>query len=87
MKKILFIIVLIKGFLFLSFAQTNIPPGDVYGTWGLSGSPYNIQGDITIPNDSTLTIEAGVLVEFQGYFALNVQGRLPADNTPTVTTG
>jgi hypothetical protein len=82
-KKLQYIVVLIHGFLFLTFAQTNIPPGDVYGTWGIHGSPYNIQGDITIPNDSTLTIEPGVLIEFQGYFALNVQGRLLAIGTET----
>ena len=46
-------------------------------------SPYYIQGDITIPNDSTLTIEAGVLVEFQGHYALNVQGQLLAIGTDT----
>jgi hypothetical protein len=78
MKKILYIVVLIQGFLFLSFAQTNIPPGDVYGTWGITGSPYNILGDITIPDDSTLTIEPGVFVEFQDHYTLNVQGRLLA---------
>ncbi|MBT8387335.1 MAG: hypothetical protein KJO12_07970, partial [Ignavibacteria bacterium] len=81
MKKKLQLVVLAQGFLFLSFAQTNIPPGDVYGTWGINGSPYNIQGDITIPNDSTLSIEPGVLVEFQGHYALNVQGRLLAIGT------
>ena len=83
MKKVLYIVVLIQGFLFLAFAQTNIPPGNVYGTWGINGSPYNIQGDVTIPNDSTLIIEPDVLVEFQGYYALNVQGSLLAIGTPT----
>jgi hypothetical protein len=62
----------------ITFTQTYIPPGDVAGTWFLSNSPYYIQGDITIPNDSTLIIEPGVLVEFQGYYALNVQGQLKA---------
>ncbi len=81
MKKIFFIIVLIQGFLFLSFAQTNIPPGDVYGTWELNGSPYNIQGNITIPDDSTLNIQPGVLVVFEEHYALNVQGRLLAIGT------
>jgi len=65
----------------ISNAQTIIQPGDVSGTWTLSGSPYEIQGDITIPNDSTLTIQPGVLVEFQGHYALNVQGRLLAVGT------
>jgi len=80
-KKILFIIFLIQGTLFLSFAQINIPPGNVSGIWGLNDSLYYIHGDITIPNDSTLAIEPGVIVEFQGYFALNVQGRLLAIGT------
>jgi predicted outer membrane repeat protein len=61
-----------------TFAQTSISPGEVYGSWGESGSPYLIQGDIVIPNDSTLTIEPGVTVEFQGYYTLDVQGRLLA---------
>ena len=64
-----------------SYSQTFIPAGDVYGTWAILNSPYYIQGDITIPNDSTLTIEPGVLVEFQGHYALNVQGRLLAIGT------
>jgi hypothetical protein len=68
-----------------SNAQTQIPAGDVHGSWGISGSPYNIQGDITIPNDSTLSIEPGVVIEFQGYFTLNVQGRLLASGTETDT--
>jgi len=67
----------------VAFSQTYIPPGDVSGTLGFNGSPYYIQGDITIPNDSTLTIEPGVLVEFQGHYALNVQGQLLAIGTDT----
>jgi hypothetical protein len=46
----------------VAYSQTYIPPGDVSGMWILSSSPYYIQGDITIPNDSTLIIEPGVLV-------------------------
>jgi len=37
-----------------------------------------VQGDITIPEDSTLTVEPGVSVIFEGYYTLNVQGRLLA---------
>ncbi|MCW8811709.1 MAG: T9SS type A sorting domain-containing protein, partial [Ignavibacteriaceae bacterium] len=62
----------------VAYSQTYIPPGDVSGSWSLSGSPFYILGNITIPNDSTLIIEPGVLVEFQGYYALNVQGQLKA---------
>ena len=67
----------------ITFSQTYIPPGDVSGTWLLNDSPFYIQGDITIPDDSTLLIEPDVLVVFQGHYALNVQGRLLAIGTET----
>ncbi|NTW31659.1 MAG: T9SS type A sorting domain-containing protein [Bacteroidetes bacterium] len=60
---------------------TDIPVGYVSGTWTLAGSPYNVQGSIQIPNDSTLTIQPGVNVIFQGAYKLNVQGRLLAIGT------
>ena len=81
MKKMIKFYILLIFLVSNSFSQTFIPPGDVSGTWAILNSPYYIQGDITIPNDSTLTIEPGVLVEFQGYYALNVQGRLLAVGT------
>lgn len=64
-------------------AQTSVPGGEIYGTWSVSGSPYLIEGDITIPNDSTLRIEPGVKVEFQGHYAMVVLGRLLAIGTGT----
>lgn len=60
------------------FSQTNISNGNVSGLWEKSKSPYQIFGDITIPNGQTLTIEKGVRIEFQGHYKLNVQGRLLA---------
>lgn len=69
----------------ISNAQTVILPGDVSGTWALGASPYEIQGEITIPDGLTLSIEPGVLVEFQGHYKLNVQGRLLAVGTETDT--
>lgn len=62
-------------------AQTNIPGGNVSGTWTLANSPCKINGEITIPNDSTLTIEPGVEVVFMGHYKFNVQGRLLAVGT------
>lgn len=59
------------------FADT-IPGGDVSGTWYAANSPYYIMGDITIPADSTLTIEPGVVVEFQNYTFLRINGFLEA---------
>jgi parallel beta-helix repeat protein len=60
---------------------TIIPGGIVSGTWTTEGSPYFITGDITIPFDSTLAIEEGVIVEFEGYYRVNVMGRLLANGT------
>lgn len=63
----------------------DIAPGEVSGHWTLSDSPYRILGDITVANDSTLIIDPGVVVEFQGHYSLNVQGRLLAVGTQTDT--
>jgi len=55
---------------------TDIPEGNVSGTWTVEGSPYLVNGEITIPNDSTLIIEPGVDVIFTGHYKFNVQGRI-----------
>jgi hypothetical protein len=61
--------------------QTDIPGGTVSGIWTRGGSPYHINGSVTVPNDSTLTIEPGVDVVFTGHYKLNVEGRLLAVGT------
>lgn len=68
-----------------SISQTVIPGGDVFGNWTKDNSPFHIIGDINIPNDSTLQIEPGVMIEFQGHHALYVQGRLLAMGTDSDT--
>jgi hypothetical protein len=71
-------------FLFLStfvIAQTNISSGNVSGIWGISGSPYIINGNILIPNNQTLTIEPGVVVEFMGKYKLFCNGTLIANGS------
>jgi len=75
--------ILLYGTLSLSIAQadTIIPGGYVSGTWTLAGSPYQVQGNITIHGDSTLTIEPAVDVIFQGYYRLYVSGVLEAIGT------
>ncbi|MEJ2105036.1 MAG: hypothetical protein P8X47_10735, partial [Ignavibacteriaceae bacterium] len=85
--KIFFILFGIITICYLSNAQTIVPPGNISGTWTMAGSPYQIQGDITIPNLETLTIEPGVSVIFEGYYTLNVQGQLLAigDETGIIT--
>jgi len=85
MKNLKFLLFVFSTLSIISNAQTIIQPGDVSGTWTLGGSPYEIQGDITIPDGLTLTIEPEVLIEFQGHYKLNVQGRLLAVGAETDT--
>lgn len=61
-----------------SYRPTIIPPGDVSGTWTKAGSPIRVQGEITIPDGGTLTIEPGTTVEFLSHDPLQVQGQLLA---------
>ncbi|MBN1971449.1 MAG: T9SS type A sorting domain-containing protein [Candidatus Delongbacteria bacterium] len=63
------------------FCETHIPEGNVHGRWSIDGSPYFINGDITIPNAETLIIDPGVSILFQGEYKLYVQGRLLAEGT------
>ncbi|KPK86543.1 MAG: hypothetical protein AMS27_04805 [Bacteroides sp. SM23_62_1] len=64
---------------------TDIPAGDVSGTWIKVNSPYKILGDITIPLSQTLTIEPGVVLEFQGHYMMNIKGNVHALGTPSDT--
>ncbi len=59
-------------------ADTHIPPGDVSGTWTIDGSPYIIDGHISVPVDSTLIIEPGVNIVFPEQNHFRVYGRLLA---------
>lgn len=61
--------------------QTIIPAGNVSGNWPLSGSPYLIQGHIVVPADSSLTLQPGVVVVFQGHYKFNIQGNIQAIGT------
>ncbi|TAF74386.1 MAG: T9SS C-terminal target domain-containing protein [Bacteroidetes bacterium] len=79
MKLKLLLLILVS---FNLIAQTNILTGNVSGNWSLSGSPYLIQGNILIPDGSTLIIEAGVVVEFQGKFKLFCNGTILANGNP-----
>ncbi len=83
MKIFILLILFLGSISTFTFTQTNIPAGNVSGTWILAKSPYYINGEITIPDDSTLTIEQGVEVVFTGHYKLNVQGRLLAIGTKT----
>lgn len=77
----LIIVCIVSVFTISGISQTYITGGDVSGTWSSAGSPYYIQGEITIPNSETLTLEPGVGVVFLGHYKFNVQGRLLAVGT------
>jgi len=86
--KFIFYEIIMKNFILLllfylishgSKAQTNIPPGLISGTWTKSSSPYKVTGDVTIPKDSTLTIEPGTVIEFQDNYGIKVDGILKAE--------
>jgi len=65
-------------------AQTIVAGGNIESntTWSLSGSPYLIQGDITVNANVTLTIQPDVVVKFNDYWAgINVYGSLNAIGT------
>ncbi len=62
-------------------AQTIIPGGDVSGGWSISDSPFLINGDVQIPEDSLLIIEPGVIVAFDDNYELRVRGKLLAIGT------
>jgi len=42
--------------------------GDVWGTWSPANNPYDVVGEIRVPPESTLVIEPGVFVDFQGHY-------------------
>lgn len=67
------------------YSQTDVPAGNVSGTWTKAASPYNIYGEIVIADATTLTIEPGVTVSFQGQYKLIVQGCLLAVGNQTDT--
>jgi parallel beta-helix repeat protein len=48
-------------------------------TWDTAGSPYIVVGNVTVVNGVTLTVDPGVDVKFDGYFALFVDGTMNAN--------
>ena len=61
-----------------SFGQTNVPAGNVSGTWTKAQSPYVVNGNLAIGANQKLTIEPGVEVRFSGSYSLSVHGCLNA---------
>ena len=86
MKKItalsLFIIMLLISS--KAFTQTNASgPYFSNTTWNISGSPYNLIGDVQIPNGVSLTVEAGVVINFNSDYEILIKGNLLANGNNT----
>jgi len=60
-------------------AQNIEVEGEVMGLW--NADTVKVSGDIFLPPGSSLFIEAGVVVQFQGYFGFKVEGSLQALGT------
>ncbi len=52
-------------------------------TWTVANSPYIIEGDLYVDQGANLTIEANVVVKFDGFFSLYISGNLIAIGTET----
>ncbi len=80
MKRTIVLIFIFIGIANLLTAQTNVS-GAVSGTWTSAGNPYNVTGNISVANGTTLDIDAGVEVLFQGLYSFTIYGTLNAIGT------
>jgi hypothetical protein len=73
--------IILKGYSFTG--GTEIPAGEVSGTWTHDESPYYVTGDIAVAEDSELVIEPGVQVFFVGPYGMTVgeNARLTTEGT------
>jgi hypothetical protein len=81
MKNIIFLL-LITFFCSALIADTTVNPGPVSGSWTAAGSPYLIMGNIVVNDGTTLNIDPGVEVIFQGTYKLDVLGRIVCTGLP-----
>jgi parallel beta-helix repeat protein/predicted outer membrane repeat protein len=58
--------------------STDIPAGNVSGVWTAANSPYVVQGNLRVPAGESLTIEAGVEVQFAANYFVRVLGNFQA---------
>jgi hypothetical protein len=87
MKKL--VTILLAVLMTAAYSATTITGGEVSGTWNAAGSPYNIQGEILVPDGQTLTLDGSsgpVVIDFQGHYKLNVQGEMSTSGTDATNT-
>jgi len=82
MKKVIYLLLFSFIFSANSLASTNVC-GDVFGTWDITGSPYYVICDCTVPTGQELVIEPGVNVIFGVDLSLYVNGVIIAEGTET----
>jgi len=83
------ILILLFVFFTLNLFSEDIS-GNISGNLSLENSPYHLVGDIVIPSNSNLNIEAGVQIIADGYFQINVNGSITAigeEENPIIFSG
>jgi len=80
MKKITLLLLCI-GCTIAIRASTNITTPTVSGHWTLAGSPYLVYNSITVAVDSSLTIDPGIEIVFQGPYYFGIFGILHASGS------
>ena len=83
MKKIILMAAVVLASV-VAHAQTTISSSTVSGHWTLAGSPYLIANSFIVWPDSSLTIDPGVEVVFQGYYKIQIDGNLIAAGTDSL---
>lgn len=76
-----FISVAALGLFSCNLAAQTIVSGTVNGTWSISGSPYVVADNCTVPAGQNLKIDPGVSVVIGSNLSLNVYGRIEAIGT------
>lgn len=57
---------------------TNVSGAIATSTWTEAGSPFHVTGDLTVPANATLSIEAGVVISIDPGFTIIVRGTFEA---------
>lgn len=76
----LFVFLFILSIFVLSLCGIDVS-GNQSGEWVTENNPYNVLGDITIPENDSLVVNAGVEVFFAGNFSINALGNIVAIGT------
>jgi len=86
MKKLLLSVVAAFFIVFQTSATSISVSGNISSNTTWSGvDTVKVTGDVTVDQGYTLTIEAGIVVEFQGHYYIDVRGMLNAEGTTSDT--